>query len=419
MIAHFGLIARRNFAVIVAIISLISVATEVSAAENNWPCWMGPDHNGISNESLSVDTWPEEGLQVEWTRDLGIGFSSMSIANGRLYSMGNAKGKETVFCLDAKSGETVWAHSYESALVANLYEGGPGSTPTVDGQFVYTLGKEGQLFCLDAASGEIQWQKDLQLDLDVPMPEWGFNSSARVIGENVFFEAGRVVAYNQLTGEKRWQSPKHAAGYGSVAELVLSDKTYLITLDCDALRVTDPVDGNEVATYPWKSPFGTNSTTPIVQDDSIFVSTGYQAGCGLFRFDGDSLELVYSNRDMRNHFNNCILYDGYLYGFDGNSNLGRVVQLVCMNYATGEVAWEQAGHGCGSVMIVDGKLLILSDEGTIVIANATPKGYEELATSAFLEGRCWTIPVYLDGYFYGRNAAGKLVAAKSHSKSGN
>ena len=359
-----------------------------------------------------MDTWPEEGLRVEWTRDLGIGFSSMSIANGRLYSMGNANGRETVFCLDAKSGEVVWSHSYESALVANLYEGGPGSTPTVDDHLVYTLGKEGNLFCFDAASGEIQWQKNLQHDLDVPMPEWGFNSSARVIGENVFFEAGRVVAYNKLTGEKQWQSSKHPAGYGSVAKLVSSARTYLITLDSDSLRVTNPVDGNEVATYPWKSPFGTNSTTPIVQGDTIFVSTGYQVGCGLFRFADDSLELVYANRDMRNHFNNSILYDGYLYGFDGNSNLGRVVQLVCMNHATGEVAWEQNGHGCGSLMIVDGKLLILSDKGEIVIAKATPKGYEKLATSRFLEGRCWTIPVFLDGFVYGRNASGKLVAAK-------
>jgi outer membrane protein assembly factor BamB len=171
----------------------------------------------------------------------------------------------------------------------------------------------------------------------------------------------------------------------------------------------DAKTGAQLDSVEWKSPFRTNSTTPIVFQDSLFVSTGYQVGCGLFRVVDGKLSPVYTNREMRNHFNNSVLFQGFVYGFDGNSNHGRVVQLKCMNHATGEVVWEHSGLGCGSLMIADGKLLLLSDDGRIVVAEATPKGFRELATAKILSGRCWTVPVLLNGKIYARNAKGDLV----------
>ena len=159
----------------------------------------------------------------------------------------------------------------------------------------------------------------------------------------------------------------------------------------------------------WKSPYRTNATTPIIVGDQIFVSTGYKIGCGLFRLQSESLELVYKNTEMRNHFNNSILLDGHLYGFDGDAHLGRLVTLACIDFTTGKLTWKQRGLGCGSVLIADGKLLVLTEDGTLVLAKASPDAYVELARSAFLEGRCWTAPILSDGWVYGRNAAGKLV----------
>ena len=132
----------------------------------------------------------------------------------------------------------------------------------------------------------------------------------------------------------------------------------------------------------------------------------------MFDLSDEGLELVQQNRNMRNHFNNSILLDGYLYGFDGNSNLGRVVKLTCMDIETGDVVWSKRGFGCGSLMIADKKLLILSEDGTLVVASASPNGYRELARSVFLEGRCWTVPVLFNGRVYGRNATGDLVCAE-------
>lgn len=378
----------------------------------SWPNWMGPRHDGISDETGWSAEWPDDGLEEVWSKQIGIGFSSVSIANGRLFTTGHSDGTESVFCLRVADGQPLWSHEYSSELIDNLYEGGPGATPTIDDGRVYSLGKEGQLFCLDVETGDVVWKKNLQQDLGVGLPEWGFNSSPFILGDQVILEGGRVVSYDKRTGVKKWQSEKHMAGYGSVRPIHQNGKTLLTVLDCEAVRVLKADDGTEVDSFPWKSPFGTNSTTPIVQGDTIFVSTGYQVGCALFRFEQGKLELVYENRKMRNHFNNSILLDGFLYGFDGNSNLGRVVHLTCMNHRTGEVAWKHRGLGCGSLMIADGKLLILSDDGRVVVARASSDAFEEISEATVLNGRCWTVPVLYQGHVYARNARGRLVCVR-------
>jgi len=377
-----------------------------------WPNWFGPLHDGVSHESDWSPDWPSSGLPVRWTRDVGIGFSAVAIAHERLYTMGHVDGKEVVHCLNIHDGSPHWEQTYSGELLDNLHDGGPGATPTIDADYVYTLGKQGQFHAWNAATGEMVWRRMLPEDLGVDVPEWGFASSPYVLGDLLILEGGRVVAYDKRTGAIRWKTEPHAAGYGSASPFLFQGRTLLATLDCDGLRVTDAEDGREVAFVPWESRFQTNATTPIVVGDQIFLSTAYDVGCGLFRLTSAGLELVYKNRAMRNHFNNSILFEGDLYGFDGNSNLGRVVKLTCMDFATGEVRWQERGFGCGSLIVANGKLLILSEDGTLVVAQATPDGYQEIARSPFLEGRCWTVPVVLSRRVYGRNAAGKLVCVE-------
>ncbi len=387
-------------------ISLSMLCTACLAGD--WPQWNGPARNGISLESGFVKSWPKEGLPALWSFETGAGFSSIAVAGDRIYTMGHTDGMETVWCLDANSGQTIWTHKYPGRLLPNLHEGGPCSTPTVDGNIVYTLGKEGQLNCLQASDGKVIWTVMLQDELQVKLPEWGFSSSPLILGDQLILEAGRVVSFDKATGKKLWQSSDHSAGYGSAAPFLWNNKTLLATLDCEGLRIVTADKGQQLAFAEWKSPYETNSTTPIVLGNRIFVSTGYDIGCGLFEFDGQSLSLVYKNKNMRNHFNNCVLLDGWLYGIDGNSHNGRNATLNCINMATGELAWKQRGLGCGSVIAADGALVVLGEKGDLVLVEATPDKYVELARSEFLNGRCWTAPALAAGRVYGRNADGLL-----------
>jgi outer membrane protein assembly factor BamB len=275
---------------------------------------------------------------------------------------------------------------------------------------VYTNSKEGHLYCFDAAKGDVVWSKNLQELLGVKMPTWGFSCSPRVLGDLLIVEAGRTCALNRKTGELVWKTDEHRPGYGTPAIMRRGDKDLVVVLNNDNLLVVDAADGKEIAKQPWETDYATSSTTPIVDGDTIFVSTGYNEGCALFRLkDDNSLERVYQNKHMSNHMANCVLYENHLYGIDGNSHARRTCEVVCMDAATGAVKWKERGLGCGSLMIAGGKLIVLSDEGELAIAPASSEEFKPTAKARVIEGKCWTVPVLSHGLVYCRNAEGDLV----------
>lgn len=385
------------------------VAYAAGDEAHDWPRWRGPAADGISRETTWRSNWNEQPPKVLWQAELGKGYSSFAVSDGRVYTLGHSDNRESVWCFDAATGAVVWSHSYPGGLNPNLHTGGPAATPTIDGDRVYTLGKEGQLHCLNKADGKVQWNLDLTELLDVEVPEWGFACSPLVVNEKLVIDAGRVVALNKNNGQVIWQTERHRAGYGSPAAFEQAGTPLVAVLNNDALLILRLADGSLVARQDWTTDFVTTATTPIVQGDRIFISSGYNTGCAMYRLADGKLTQLYRNRDMSNHMNNCVLWQGHLYGFDGNSHNARNVRLVCLDASTGEEKWAQRGLGCGSLMLADGKLLILSDDGRLVLAAASPAGYQELATAQVLERTCWTVPVLSHGRIYCRNDAGQMV----------
>jgi outer membrane protein assembly factor BamB len=386
-----------------------------TSKEAFWPQWRGPNSDGIATEKFSTD-WPADGLPEVWKAPIGIGFSSMAIADGRLFTMGWKDDAETVFCFDSLTGEEKWKHTYSGKKIDNLHDGGPGATPTIDGERVYTLGREGQLYCLAAKSGDVAWQRSLPKETGVEVPEWGFTSSPLIHKNHVIVDGGRLIAFDKLSGEPVWQTEKFRPGYGSAVAFERGGRQLVAVFNNDCLLVVAAADGEEVAQYPWQSSYATTSTTPLIDGDTIFVSSGYGRGCALLKWQDDALEPVYDNKVMANHFNNSVLYEGHLYGIHGNTHSNRNGKITCMDHATGKEAWSQRGYGVGSLLIADGKCLILSDEGELVACKASPEGYEELAKAKILDGLCWTVPVLAGGHVYARNAAGDLVCVRMPSK---
>jgi len=155
---------------------------------SDWPEWRGLHRTGVTSEEINT-SWPPDGPKVLWRASIGTGFSSMSISQGKLYTTGNANEQETIWCLDALNGKEVWKHSYPSPLGSVYYEGGPGSTPTVESNRVYNIGKWGQILCLDATNGAVIWQHDLRSE-GIKSNRWGFAGSPLIWHELVIFNAG-------------------------------------------------------------------------------------------------------------------------------------------------------------------------------------------------------------------------------------
>jgi outer membrane protein assembly factor BamB len=174
----------------------------------------------------------------------------------------------------------------------------------------------------------------------------------------------------------------------------------------------DPKNGNELWSYPWKTSHDVNAADPIVQDDFVFISSGYNHGAALLRIANGKPERIWENKQMRNQHNNSVLLDGALYGIDGDNNS----DLKCLEFKTGDVKWAQKGLGKGALMAADGKLIVLSEKGELVIAAADPSAFKPLARWQVLGGRCWTAPVLSHGRIYCRNAAGDLVCVDVSGK---
>lgn len=172
-------------------LSLVLLACAgLTGSANDWPRWRGPDSNGVSTEKGWTIDWPKEGPRQLWKASVGIGFSSVAVAQGRLFTLGNREGTDVVYCFDAATGRELWKHSYPCPIDAKYYEGGPGATPTVDGDRVFTLSKRGHLFCFDAGTGRIVWKKNLMEELGVTKPEWGFAGSPLVEGNLLILNVG-------------------------------------------------------------------------------------------------------------------------------------------------------------------------------------------------------------------------------------
>ena len=381
----------------------------LSAAD--WPRWLGPSGDGTSVEK----GWKANLEKVAWKAKVGVGFSTVSVANGRLFTMGHdgrkKGGKETVLCLDAITGKKIWSDSYEARLVDYLHEGGPCSTPTVDGGILYTLSKDGRLNAYVATTGRLGWTKDMMTVAGMSKPpEWGFAGSPYVLDNLLIVEAAHTFALDKKTGKEIWRSKRYRHAYGSPVAFVHHGKTLIATLKTDGLVILNAENGSTVAFRKWETSYRTNSTTPIVRGDKIFVSTGYRRGCALFQLKKGSLNKLYENKSMSNHMNNSVLVGDHLYGFDGNVHMAGPKELVCLRFSTGKEQWrDKSNLQVGSLIVADNRIVALGQRGELAIAPVSSKSFAPVAREQVIGGRCWTSPVLANGRLYLRNAKGDLV----------
>jgi outer membrane protein assembly factor BamB len=283
----------------------------------------------------------------------------------------------------------------------------------VEANRVYTFSREGQAFCLNAASGARIWGKDLYRETGAPPPRWGFAGSPLVQGKLVIYNIGGAgAALDKVSGRLVWKSSAGTAGYASPVAYTVGGQRGVAIFTGTALVGVDPVSGRVLWQYPWQTVYEVNAADPIFAGDTVFISSNYNRGGALLRLGrGGGAQrgagprgptVVWENRNMRNHFNSCVLLGGYLYGNDQNT-------LKCLDLRTGAQRWQQRGMGKGGLIAVNGHLLVLTERGTLALSRANPVQYTELAHASVLRGTCWTHPVLANGLVYCRSHEGELI----------
>lgn len=389
--------------------SILSLASATVLLANDWPQWRGPHSNGISAETGWQAKWPASGPKQLWTAEIGLGFSSFVVAEGHVFTTGHAEGKDTIYSLNATTGKEVWKHSYPADLGDKYYEGGTSATPTVDGKHLYHLSRWGDVFCFDAATGKVVWQTNVQKETGANVPDWGYAGAPLVYGDLLILNVGRAgCALEKATGKISWKSEEDNSGYSTPLLRKRSDgKDEIILGSGRSYLAVDPKTGAVLWEHRWNTSYGVNASIPIVKGDEVLLSTGYNKGAALLKITGAEPEQVWQNRSFRNQFNSSVLIDGYVYGIDNDEN--KSASLKCIEFATGKEKWADPDVGFGSLIAADGKLIVLSAKGELIVAKASPEKFEVISRATVLEGRCWSQPVLANGRIYVRNAPGKVL----------
>lgn len=399
-----------------SLVALACILLAVSSLRaDDWPNYRGPRHDGVSAETGWNTHWPAGGPPVLWKTNVGLGLSSFAVAGGRVYTAGNSDNTDTIFCFNASTGKAIWKYSYPSDVGDKFFEGGTTATPTVDGKCVYVLGRWGGLFCFDAASGKVAWKENIHELTKIRVPGWGYSGSPLVDGKLLVLNVGEAgVAVDKSTGKVVWKSASRDVGYSTPVPMSLGGKSLVVLSNALAYLAVDLQTGKEIWKMRWVTQYGANAADPIVDGDRVLISSGYGKGAALLQVSNGLPKTIWKSRVLNSHLSPAVRSGAFVYGFDGENHTAST--LKCIEFATGKQMWEQAGLGYGALMIADGKLIVLSEKGELLIAPASSGGFKPTARAQVLGGTCWTPPVLSNGRIYCRNSRGDVVCVDVSSK---
>ncbi len=366
----------------------------------DWPQWRGPSRDGVSASSGLLASWGRGEPRQIWRREIGVGFASIAVADGAVFTLHGDGDQEVLLALDARDGSERWS-SPLGAMLRDKHGDGPRTTPAIDSGTVYALGSGGRLVALNAADGELQW--DAQLE---PPPTWGYCSSPLVEGELVIvngnLQSAAVLAFNKTTGELAWSAETGHPGYASPMAVTLGGQRQIISFIASGLVALAPESGSLLWSHPWTTSFNVNAADPIfLPPDRFFISSGYDTGASSLHVSGggDSFETaeLWRNREMKNHFSSSVRVGDHIYGFDN-------AIFKCIVAETGETCWRQRGFGKGSLIATPGGLIVLGDEGTLALVEPTPEKYRENGSVKALAEGGSAPPVLAGQWLYLRDA---------------
>lgn len=388
------------------VVSLVAVVFGIAA---DWPQFLGPQRNGVSTESGLLQTWDDKGPPTLWKKEIGEGYSAPVVAGERLILFHRVGDEEVVECLDAANGKEVWKHAEATSYRDPLGKGdGPRSTPLFFGERVYTLGPGGRLSCLKLADGAKVWQRELLKDYNVPRSYFGVGTSPIVEGGRILVNVGGrdagIVAFDKDDGKEVWKATEDGASYSSPVAADIDGVRHVLFFTRQGIVSLDPSNGHVRFSKRWRSraDASVNAATPVVAADVAFFTACYETGAIAARVKKDGVEELWSNdRSLSCHFSTPVYRDGCLYGFDGRQEAGT--EMRCVELKTGKVHWSKEGFGCGSMLVVEGRLLVLSESGELLLVECNRDKYHEKARAAVLTGPCRAPMALANGRLYARD----------------
>ena len=341
-----------------------------------------------------------------WHRPVGPGWSSFAVSGDLFYTQEQRGDNEVVACYKIATGQPVWSHRDNARFFESNGGAGPRATPTLSNGRVYSFGATGILNALDANNGNVIWSRNVATETGTQVPFWGFAGSPLVIGDEVVVAAaGQLVAYDTAGGKKRWVGPSGGGSYSSPHPVTLDGVSQILLMSAAGATSVGPADGKQLWSHAW-------SVNSIVQPalipggDVLITSqeNGARRLAVAHNAAGWTVAERWTSNALKPYFNDFVIHKGYAYGFDG-----RI--LSCIDLKDGQRKWKGGRYGNGQLVLLPDQdlLLVLSEEGEIVLVQATPQQFTEIAKVPAIEGKTWNHPVLVGDKLLVRN--GEQMAA--------
>ena len=374
-----------------------AVAPTPKAAETEaeWPGFRGPGRDSIV-PGIRIETDWSASRPVElWRRPIGPGWGSFAVSGNLVYTQEQRGDEEIVACYDATTGNPVWAHRDATRFWESNAGPGPRATPTLHGGHVYAFGATGIVNALAADNGAVLWSRNAGSDAGMKTPGWGFASSPLVVDDLVVVAAsGRLVAYDLATGAPRWFGPKGGDSYSSPHLATIDGVRQILLMSAVGATSVAAADGQVLWKYTWPSDTRIMQPTVTVDGGLLITAGDAMGGVGIRRIavahgsGGWTAEERWTSNGLKPSFNDSVVLDGHMYGFDGSI-------LACIDTKDGKRKWKGGRYGAGQLVLLRDQslLLVLSEEGEVVLVKAAPDQFTELARISAIEGKTWNHPV--------------------------
>jgi outer membrane protein assembly factor BamB len=381
------------------------------AMAGDWPQILGPQRNGIAENERLTDHLPASGPTVIWQQPVGNGVAGVAVAGGKLVLFHRQGDSEIVECLKAQSGKSLWKQTFATQYVSTILpDDGPRCVPVIAQERVFVFGAGGGLHALSLTDGQKLWSHDCTEEFRAPEGYFGIGSTPIVAGNRLICNVGAarqgagVVAFDTGSGKVVWQATDEQASYSSpVAATVDGVRHVIFAARLSALSL-DPESGKVLFQFPFGARGPTvNAANPVVLDGHLFLTSSYGVGAVWARLGNGRAETVWTNDDtLSSQYTTPVAHGGYLYGIDGRQDVG-VARLRCIEPRTGKVMWTEEGFGTATLILADGKLVIVKSDGELVLARPSPQRYEQLATTRISNSTHRALPALSDGLLYVRD----------------
>ena len=387
----------------ICLAAVLVLGAVLAAGAADWPQWRGPDVNGIAPDTGLNKNWAQKPPKALWQVPMGDqGYAGPSVAGGKVFIVDHQGDQDVVKALDFATGAEVWRYAYADTAKPN--NGFARCTPVVNEGKVYTIGRLGQVNCLDEATGKLVWTHNLLTEFGGKRIAWDYSMSVLIDGNKAILEPGGanlLVAVDKNTGQVLWQGGgSDDPGYATPVLATLNGLKQYVVFSAAAVRGISAEDGTPLWSYPWKTSYNVNAATPLIAGNQVFITSGYGAGCAMLQITGEAApqqaQLRWMNKEMQGKFSSSIAYQGYLWG-------GGEGKFVGLDPANGNAIFRLEGYEQGSLLGVEGVLLVLMGGNGEMLMMTAANPPQPLGWFTPLGGQSWTAPIMVDGKMIVRN----------------